>query len=218
MRRLRLAVAGLAFILLALPAAAGAGVQLRGVDASAYPTIRASIFNSSGGGKPALWENGNPVAGYQAQNLGSVIATALVIDRSQSMRGKPLANAAAGARGFASAKKPNDELAVIAFGSSVTTLSPFSTAKLDAAVPLSHLRPDTLRGTALYDAVATAARQLQSNQLPGRVIIVLTDGADNASAGTLNAAVEAARAANAAIYAIGIEGAGFTSAPLVQLA
>jgi tight adherence protein B len=218
MRRLRLAVAGLAFILLALPAAAGAGVQLRGVDAGAYPTIRASIFNSSGSGKPALWENGNPVAGYQAQNLGSVIATALVIDRSQSMRGKPLANAAAGARGFVSAKKPNDELAVIAFGSSVTTLSPFSTAKLDAAVPLSHLRPDTLRGTALYDAVATAARQLQSNQLPGRVIIVLTDGADNASAGTLNAAVEAARAANAAIYAIGIEGAGFTSAPLVQLA
>jgi tight adherence protein B len=218
MRRLRLAVAGLAFTLLALPAAAGAGVQLRGVDASAYPTIRASIFNSSGSGKPALWENGTPVAGYQTQNLGSVIATALVIDRSQSMRGKPLANAAAGARGFVAAKKSNDELAVIAFGSGVTTLSPFSTSKLDADAPLSHLRPDTLRGTALYDAVATAARQLQTNQLPGRVIIVLTDGADNASATTLNVATDAARAANAAIYAIGIEGEGFTSAPLAELA
>jgi tight adherence protein B len=218
MRRLRLAVAGLAFILLALPAAAGATVQLRGVDATSYPTIRASVYLPTGNGQPALWENGNPVAGYEAQNLGSVIATALVIDRSQSMRGKPLANAASGARGFVAAKKPNDELAVIAFGSSVTTLSPFSTAKLDADVPLSRLRPDALRGTALYDAVATAARQLQANQLPGRVIIVLTDGADNASAGTLNGAIEAARTANAAIYAIGIEGSGFTSAPLVQLA
>ena len=218
MRRLRLAVAGLAFILLALPAAASAAPQLRGIDASAYPTIRASIFNPTGSGRPALWENGTPVAGFQAQNLGSVIAAALVIDRSQSMRGKPLADAAAGARGFVAAKKPNDELAVIAFGSSVRTLSPFSTVKQDAAVPLSHLKPDTLRGTALYDAVAVAARQLQSNQLPGRVIIVLTDGADNASAGSLTAAVDAARAANATIYPIGIEGAGFTSEPLVELA
>jgi tight adherence protein B len=218
MKRLRLAVAGLAFILLALPAAAAAAVQLRGIDATAYPTIRASIFNPGGAGTPALWENGTPVAGYQAQNLGSVIATALVIDRSQSMRGKPLADAAAGARGFVSAKKPNDEMSVVAFGATVTTLSPFSTVKLDANVPLSRLRPDTARGTALYDAIATAARQLQGNQLPGRVIIVLTDGADNASAGSLAAAITAAHAANAAIYAIGIEGKGFTSDPLLQLA
>jgi tight adherence protein B len=218
MRRLRLAVAGLAFILLALPAAAGATVQLRGVDATSYPTIRASVYLPTGSGQPALWENGTPVAGYQAQNLGSVIAAALVIDRSQSMRGKPLADAASGARGFVSAKKPNDELSVIAFGSTVTTLSPFSTAKLDADQPLARLKPDTARGTALYDAIATAARQLQSNQLPGRIIIVLTDGADNASAGTLTAAIAAARQANAAIYTIGIEGKGFTSDPLVQLA
>ena len=58
MSRLRLAVVGLAFILLAVPAAAGAAVQLRGVDATAYPTIRASIYTPTGGGRPALWENG----------------------------------------------------------------------------------------------------------------------------------------------------------------
>jgi tight adherence protein B len=217
MNRLRLAVAGFAFILLALPAAAGAGIQLRGVDATAYPTIRASVFNPSGSGLPALWEDGRPVAGFEAQNLGSVIATALVIDRSQSMRGAPLADAAAGARGFVAAKKANDELAVLAFGSGVTTLSPFSTVRADADGVLSRLKPDSEQGTALYDAIATAARQLESNQLPGRVIIVLTDGADNASAGTLNTAVAAARSANAAIYTIGIEGDGFTSDPLVQL-
>ena len=44
MSRLRLAVAGLAIIILAVPAAAGAAVQLRGVDATAYPTIRASVY------------------------------------------------------------------------------------------------------------------------------------------------------------------------------
>jgi tight adherence protein B len=218
MRRLRLVAAGVAFVFLALPAAAGAGVQLRGIDSSAYPTIRASIYSPTGGGKPALWENGQPVAGFEAQNLGRIKAMSLLLDRSQSMRGKPLTDAANGARAFIAAKQPNDELSVMAFGSRPITLSPFSTVRLDADVPLSHVKVDSARGTALYDAIAQAARQLQGNPLPGRVIIVLTDGADNASIGTISTAIAAAKQANASVYAIGIEGAGFTSAPLVQLA
>ena len=218
MSRFRLAVVGLAFILLAVPAAAGAAVQLRGVDATSYPTIRASIYTPTGSGRPALWENGTPVAGFQAQNLGSVKAIATLIDRSQSMRGKPLADAAAGARAFVAAKQPADELSVIAFGSKVATLSPFSTVKLDADLPLARMTTDRVRGTALYDAVIAAANQLKGNPLPGRVIIVLSDGADNASTGTLATAIKTAAEANASVYAIGIEGAGFTSDPLVQLA
>jgi tight adherence protein B len=218
MSRFRLAVAGLAFIVLALPAAAGAAVQLRGVDATAYPTIRASIYTPTGGGKPALWENGSPVAGFAAQNLGSVKAIATLIDRSQSMRGKPLADASAGARAFVAAKQAPDELSVIAFGSKVSTLSPFSTVKLDADLPLARMTTDHVKGTALYDAIIAASNQLKQNPLPGRVIIVLSDGADNASNGSLTTAIRSARDANASIYAIGIEGAGFTSEPLVQLA
>ncbi len=218
MSRFRLAVVGLALILLAVPAAAGAAVQLRGVDATSYPTIRASIYTPTGSGRPALWENGTPVAGFQAQNLGSVKAIATLIDRSQSMRGKPLADAAAGARAFVAAKQPADELSVIAFGSKVATLSPFSNVKLDADLPLARMTTDRVRGTALYDAVIAAANQLKGNPLPGRVIIVLSDGADNASTGTLATAIKTAAEANASVYAIGIEGAGFTSDPLVQLA
>jgi tight adherence protein B len=218
MSRFRLALVGLAFILLAVPAAAGAAVQLRGVDATSYPTIRASIYTPAGGGRPALWENGTPVAGFQAQNLGSVKAIATLIDRSQSMRGRPLADAAAGARAFVAAKRPADELSVIAFGSKVSTLSPFSTVKLDADLPLGRMKTDSHKGTAFYDAVIAAANQLKGNPLPGRVIIVLTDGADNASAGTLATAIKAAKEANASVYSIGIEGTGFTPDPLIQLA
>jgi tight adherence protein B len=218
MSRLRLAVAGLAFILLAVPAAAGAAIQLHGVDATAYPTIHASVYTPTGNGKPALWENGTAVAGFQAQNLGSVKAIATLIDRSQSMRGKPLADAAAGARAFVASKQAADELAVIAFGSTVSTLSPFSTAKRDADLPLGRMTPDRDRGTALYDAVIAAANQLKGNPLPGRVIIVLSDGADNASSGSLATAIRAAGEANASIYAIGIEGQGFTPDALKELA
>jgi tight adherence protein B len=217
MSRFRLAVAALAFILLAVPAAAGAAVQLRGVDATAYPTIRGSIYTSTGSGKPTVWENGTAVAGFQAQNLGSVKAIATLIDRSQSMRGKPLTDAAAGARAFVASKQVADELAVIAFGSKVSTLSPFSTVKRDADLPLGRMTTDRAKGTALYDAVISAANQLQGNPLPGRVIIVLSDGADNASSGSLTTAIKAAHEANALIYAIGIEGVGFTSEPLEQL-
>ncbi|HLB19529.1 MAG TPA: type II secretion system F family protein [Gaiellaceae bacterium] len=217
MSRFRLVVVGLAFILLAVPAAAAAAVQLRGVDATSYPTIRASIYTPTGGGRPALWENGTPVAGFQAQNLGSVKAIATLIDRSQSMRGRPLADAAAGARAFVAAKQSADELSVIAFGSKVSTLSPFSTVKLDADLPLGRMTTDSHKGTALYDAVIAAANQLKGNPLPGRVIIVLSDGADNASAGSLATAIKAAKEANASIYSIGIEGTGFTPDPLMQL-
>ena len=49
------------------------------------------------------------------------------------------------------------------------------------------------------------------------MIILLSDGADNASKLTLTQAISAAHAANAAVYTIGIEGEGFTSAPLEQL-
>jgi tight adherence protein B len=217
-RKLRLAAAGLALTVLALPAAAAAAVQLRGVNASAYPTVRASVVSPAGAAiPPAISENGRPVAGLQEQNLGSVKAIAALIDRSQSMRGKPLADAIAAARAFVRAKQAADELSVIAFGSRPLTMSPFSTVRLDADEPLSRLKPDTARGTALYDAIASAAHQLKSNPLPGRVIIVLTDGADNASKATIDQAIAAARDANAAVYAIGIEGAGFTSDPLVQI-
>jgi tight adherence protein B len=216
----RLALATLALLALVLPAVAAAGVQVRGVDASAYPTIRASVVTPSGSKViPTMDENGTPVAGFQAQNLGWAKAIALVIDRSQSMKGGPLTAAASAARSFVASKQHSDEFSVIGFGSRVAVLSPFSTVPLDADAPLERMKTDTEQGTALYDSIIVAARQLESNPLPGRVIIVLTDGADTASThGGLPAAIKAARDANAAVYTIGIEGKGFTTTPLEQLA
>ena len=163
-------------------------------------------------------ENGSPVAGLQLQNLGLAKAIVLAVDRSQSMRGAPLANAGEAARSFVAAKQGTDEVSVVAFGARAVALSPFSTAVQDGDGALSRLKVDSGRGTALYDSVALAAQLASSNPLPGRVIILLSDGADNASKLTLTQAISAAHAANAAVYTIGIEGEGFTSAPLEQLA
>jgi tight adherence protein B len=218
-RKLRLAAAGLALTLLALPAAAAAAVQLGRVDTSAYPTIRGSIVSPAGSSvMPTITENGLPVSGLEEQNLGDIKAMSMLIDRSQSMRGKPLVDAIAAARSFARAKNSSDQLAVIAFGSKTLTLSPFSTAALDADESLAGLSADKVQGTALYDAIVVSARQLKANELPGRVIVVLTDGADKGSKHTIEQAIAAAHAANAAVYAIGIEGSGFTPDPLTEIA
>ena len=218
MRRTRLILAGTAILVLALPAAAAATVNLSALDQTAYPTIRASVVSDTGTPRaPAITENGVPVSDLQAQNLGRSKAIAMLVDHSQSMRGTPLADAKSAARTFVQSKQSSDEIAVIAIGSRSATLSPFSTAAADSDTALAHLKTDSVKGTALYDSIASAAQQLQGNPLPGRVIIVLTDGADNASKTSLKEAVAAARKANVAIYAIGIEGQGFTSDPLVQL-
>lgn len=218
MTKLRLAAAGLALTFLALPAAAAAAVQVGHVDATAYPTIRASVVSPAGARvMPAITENGQPVAGLQEQNLGKIKAISTLIDRSQSMHGKPLADAIAAARTFVGRKNGSDQLAVIAFGSKPLTLSPFSTAALDAQESLTGMTADKTQGTALYDAIVLAARQLTANELPGRVIVVLTDGADKGSKHSIDDAIAAARKANAAIYAIGIEGTGFTPDPLIEI-
>jgi len=218
-KKLRLAAAGLALTVLVLPAAAAAAVQLGRVDATAYPTMRVSLVSPAGASvTPTITENGRPVAGLNEQNLGRIKAISTLIDRSQSMRGKPLADAIAAARTFVGRKNGSDQLGVIAFGSKPQTLSPFSTAALDAQDSLSGLAADKTQGTALFDAIVVAARQLKSNELPGRVIVVLTDGADKGSKHTIDQAMAAARQANAAVYAIGIEGTGFTPDPLIQIA
>jgi tight adherence protein B len=218
-RKLRLAAAGLALTVLVLPAAAAAAVQLGRPDATAYPTMRISLVSPAGASVvPAITENGQPVAGLQEQNLGEIKAISTLIDRSQSMRGKPLADALAAARAFVAKKNGSDQLAVIAFGSKPLTLSPFSTAALDAQESLTGLTADKTQGTALYDAIVVAARQLKAEELPGRVIVVLTDGADKGSHHTIEQAIAAARQANAAVYAIGIEGTGFTADPLIDIA
>ena len=95
---------------------ASAGVQLKGVDASAYPTIRASVVTPSPTSKPPqLLENGRPVNALLAENLGRAKSVVLAVDRSQSMKGKPFGDAVAAAQAFLRAKQRNDRVAAATF-------------------------------------------------------------------------------------------------------
>jgi tight adherence protein B len=212
-----LAVALAGAISILAPAAQG-GVAVKGVNTSSYPEVRVSVVTSSIGSRaPRLTENGRPVTIGDAQNLGRTKSVVLAIDRSLSMKGKPLADAVAAARSFVAAKAPGDRVAIVGFGSRAVELTGFSSSTIDAVDALRSMPVDSEQGTALYDAVVSASRALDKESLPGRVIVVLTDGRDVSSTATIEQATKEARAAGAAVYTIAIEGPQYSPAPLQSL-
>ena len=214
----------MSFALLALTARAWGGtaapVQVRGVDASGYPTVRFSVVTATPTSRPPdVREGGAAVSGLQASNLASDTNVVLAIDRSRSMAGASLAGALDAADAFVVGKPQTDRIGVVAFGRSATALtSSFSTSTIDAEGALRSIAVDSVQGTALYDAVVLAAQQLDRQGAGGRVIVLLTDGQDVSSKASLDEAVRAARSAGAEIYPIAIAGPGYTPAPLQQLA
>jgi tight adherence protein B len=213
-----LALAASVALVAASAASAAAPVRVVGVDTGGYPELRVTVVAPPGSAQPTLRENGVPVTGLEAHNLGQAKSVVLLIDNSQSMSGKPLADAVAAARTFIAAKGPGDRIEVIAFGHQALALTRFSNATADADAALRALRPDKTSGTALFDAVTLASRKLAAERQPGHVIIVLTDGRDVSSSATFGKAVNAAHRAGASIYPIGISGPDYTPDPLRDLA
>jgi tight adherence protein B len=220
--RFALLAAGFAASLAALAAsghAQAAGVQIHGVDASGYPTVRLSVVTPTASETPpGLTEGGRRAAGLQAANLGRSKSVVLAVDWSRSMAGPALVDAAAAARSFVAGKPHADRVEVIAFGSHAVKLTQFSSATIDADDALRTMNVDARPGTALYDAIVMGARSLAGEQSAGRVLIVLTDGKDVSSTASLAQAVAAARRAGVAVYPVAIAGPDFTEGPLQKVA
>jgi VWFA-related protein len=130
----------------------------------------------------------------------------LLIDSSGSMyQYRPLTIASVTA--FAEASHPQDEIFALAFNEYVTAVlpagSPFTS---DGAVLRGALeRAINSRGrTALYDAIAGGVDYLARGSRERKVLVLLSDGGDNASRTTKEEAVHSAQASNAVIYTIGL--------------
>jgi tight adherence protein B len=209
----------LAAALLTLAPAAQAAVKVSALDAGAYPLIKVTAVTSKRTPRPpVLLENGRRVTLSSAQNLGRAKTVVLAVDRSQSMKGKPLADAVAAARAFILAKPRADRVAVATFATNPVMVTGFSTSTIDADIALRTIPVDKVQGTTLYDALVLSARRLAAERLPSRVIIVVTDGNETRSKASLKEAIAAAQEAHAAVYVVAIESAKFTPEPLKQLA
>ena len=210
----------LAVLCASLPAvASAASPKIASLDTAGYPTVRATVVTPKPvATAPSMTENGRPVVGFRAVNLGREKSVMLVFDRSQSMIGQAIRDASAAARQFVGSKPAQDRIAVVAVGKKAVQLTSFSSNPAEADAALRTIEVDKVRGTALYDGILVATQALAADVNPTRVLILLTDGQEVSSDASLEQAIASAREAHVTVYPIGIESPSFRPAPLQRLA
>jgi len=133
------------------------------------------------------------------------VTVGLVIDNSGSMRPKK-AEVIAAALAFAKSSNPQDQMFLVNFNEHVSLGLPMDVAFTDkpeeVKSAMSTVKADGK--TALYDAVATGLEHLKQGNRDKKVLIVVSDGADNASTRTKAEMLTLATGSDAIIYALGI--------------
>jgi VWFA-related protein len=133
------------------------------------------------------------------------VTVGLVVDNSGSMTPKRH-DVIAAAMAFARSSNPQDQMFVVNFNEKVSFGLPGNTAFTDQPaqlqVALSRVASDG--ETALYDAVAVALEHLKMGNRDKKVLIIVSDGGDNASQHKLAEITALVAQSNAIIYTIGI--------------
>jgi VWFA-related protein len=135
----------------------------------------------------------------------AAVTLGLVVDRSRSMRAKNAAVLTA-ISALLKESRRDDELFGVGFGDSVAFALPASRPFTGSAGEMTAAfaaMPNDGR-TALYDGVAAALEHLESGHAGKKVLVVVSDGGDNASVKTYVEVLALAGRSDAVIYAIGI--------------
>ena len=152
-----------------------------------------------------VFEDGKPQKITSFRNEDIPVALGIVIDNSGSMRDKrPQVNAAA--LNLVRSSNPQDQVFVVNFSEEYFLDQDYtgSIPKLKDAME----RIESRGGTALYDAVVASADHLKkSGELEKKVLLVVTDGEDNASRESLEQALRRLEEKNGpTVYTIGLLG------------
>src|ERR1700723_359386 len=131
------------------------------------------------------------------------VTMGLVVDNSGSMREKR-AQVNTAAMTFVRTSNPQDEAFVVNFNDEyyLDTNGDFTSEAHELEEALSRI--DTRGSTALYDAIAGSLDHLKKGHKDKRVLLVITDGDDDASRKTFEYTIKVAQQSDAAIYAIGV--------------
>jgi VWFA-related protein len=160
----------------------------------------------------ALSEDGRPQAiRYFARETDLPLILGLMVDTSGSQRRVLDAERGACYRFLDQVVRVSkDQVFIMQFDSAVQLRLALTSSlgKLDDA--LAYVDTETYRqlrmqnggGTLLYDAVAKASNEIMKNEKGRKALIVLSDGVDIGSYGTIDEAVEAAQRADTLIYSI----------------
>jgi Ca-activated chloride channel homolog len=129
-----------------------------------------------------VWEDNTPQTIVSFNHSDVPVSIGLLIDNSGSMRDKRAAVNTA-ALDLIRASNPQDEAFVVNFSDEAFLDQDFTSSIAKLRAGLSHI--ESRGGTALYDAVVASADELaHGGRRSKQVLVIVTDGEDNAS--TLN--------------------------------
>jgi Ca-activated chloride channel family protein len=144
-----------------------------------------------------------PIALFSNEDVP--VSVAVVIDNSGSM-GRRMSEVLAATIHFARSSHPEDQIFVIEFNDRVRDALGGRPVTADDTPELERaLRTLVPQGrTALYDGLHTGMDRLERSSLSRRILLLISDGGDNASGSDLKSVVERARASNVSIYPFGV--------------
>ena len=133
------------------------------------------------------------------------VTVGLVIDHSGSMQHK-MPDVLTAADAFVRSSNPEDQMFVVNFNERVTLGLLPGTPFTDQASELeTAIRRAPASGeTALYDAVDVAVEKLKSGNRNKKVLVVISDGGDNASVIDMHQILTKAEQSDVLVYAVGI--------------
>jgi|SRR5579863_4976184 len=150
-----------------------------------------------------VYEDGKPQAVTSFRKERVPVALGILIDNSGSMLPKR-AKVNEAALQLVDASQQDDRVFVVNFGEDAFLDQDYTpdVAKLTAALQ----RVETRGSTALYDAIIAAVDHLETSPLPKKVLLVVTDGRDNASQATFQELLHKLQSKNGPVlYTIALE-------------
>jgi len=156
-----------------------------------------------------VYEDGVPQPIRVFVNEDLSVTVGLVVDHSSTMIPK-MEEVLAAAQTFVRASNREDEMFVVNFNEKVSLGLPPTMRFSDSSSELQRAIGNApVEGqTALYDAIARALVELQAGTRDRKMLIVISDGGDNASAHTLAEVMKLAGQSSAVIYTVGLFDAG----------
>jgi VWFA-related protein len=175
-------------------------------------TKKGALVSDLGKDDFSLAEDGHPQSlRYFSRETDLPLTIGLMVDTSGSQRRVLNAERGASLRFLDQIVRPKtDKVFIMQFDSAVQMRQPLTSVvgKLDDAMAYvdtetdKQVRMQNGGGTLLYDAVAQASNDVMKKLTGRKALIVLSDGVDFGSSGSLDDAVEAAQRADTLVYSI----------------
>jgi len=133
------------------------------------------------------------------------VSLGIVLDTSGSMAGDKIREAVAALDRFVDALLDrDDEMFVYRFSNYPTLVQGWTNDRQSMARALDHITPTG--GTAMYDAVVEAIPLAAQGRNQKKALVVISDGNDTSSRGSIREVKQLIRESEVLIYAVGIDG------------